>query len=178
MHFCLVNCNAASSVINQLIVAQLTCIAGKRCIINFQAVIICINICSIALALINRIFAAILHINNSTVSQLDIITINNSACQILNAYHTIDMIVNSITAAVGQISINIVQVNLACQNIRYAINSRCCAAYAIVYEFIIACKAVIKLNACLPAIAVLIISTLFRIDSNNTCILVILDCVL
>ena len=113
VHFCLLNGNTACSVINQLIVAQLTCIAGKRCIINLQAVIICINICSIALALINRIFAAILHINNSTVSQLDIITINNSACQILNAYHTIDMVVNSIAAAVGQISINIIQVNRA-----------------------------------------------------------------
>ena len=178
MHFCLVNFNAASSVINQLIVAQLVCIAGKLCIINLQAVSICASIRSIALALINRIFAAILHINNSTVSQLDIITVNNSVCQILNTYHAIDMIVNSIAATVGQISINIVQVNLACQNIRYAMNSRCCAAYAIVYEFIIACKAVVQLNASLPAIAALIIGTLFISDSNNTCILVILDCVL
>ena len=88
------------------------------------------------------------------------------------------MIINSITATVGQISINIVQVNLACQNIRYAMNSRCCAAYAIVYEFIIAYKAVIKLNACVPGIAALIIGTFFIPDSNNTCILVILDCVL
>ena len=178
MHFCLVNFNAASSVINQLIVAQLICIAGKRCIINLQAVSICASIRSIALALINRIFTAILHINNSTVSQLDIITINNSACQILNAYHAIDMVINSITAAVGQISINIVQVNLACQNIRYALNSRCCAAYAIILEFIIACKAVIKLNACVPSIAALIIGTFFISDSNNTCILAVLDCFL
>ena len=178
MHFCLVNFNAASSVINQLIVAQLTCIAGKRCIINLQAVIICINICSIALAPINRIFAAILHINNSTVSQLDIITINNSACQILNAYHAIDMVINSIAATVGQISINIVQVNLACQNIRYAMNCRCCIAYTIILEFIITYKAVIKLNACIPIVAALIIGTLFIPSSNNTCILAILDCIL
>ena len=178
MHCCLVNCNTACSVIYKLIVAQLIYIAGKRCMINLQAVIICASVRSIAPVLISRIAAAILHINDGTISQLDIITINNSICQILNAYHAIDMVINSIATAVGQISINIVQVNLACQNIRYAMNSRCCAAYAIVYEFIIACKAVIKLNACLPAIAVLIISTLFRIDSNNTCILVILDCVL
>ena len=178
MHFCLLNGNAASSIIYQLVVAQLSCIAGKRCIINFQAVIICINICSIALALINRIFAAILHINNSTVSQLDIITINNSACQILNAYHTIDMVVNSIAATVGQISINIVQVNRARQNIRYALNCRCCAAYTIIFEFIIAYKAVVQLNACLPFISSLIIGTLFRIDSNNACILAVLDCFL
>ena len=178
MHFCLVNFNAASSVINQLIVAQLICIAGKRCIINLQAVSICASIRSIALALINRIFAAILHINNSTVSQLDIITINNSACQILNAYHTIDMVVNSIATAVGQISINIVQVNLARQNIRYAMNCRCCTAYTIILEFIITYKAVIKLNACIPIVAALIIGTLFIPSSNNTCILAILDCIL
>ena len=178
MHFCLLNCNAASSVINQLIVAQLICIAGKLCIINLQAVSICTSIRSIALALINRIFAAILHLNNSTVSQLDIITINNSACQILNAYHAIDMVINSITAAVGQICIDVIQVNLARQNIRYAMNSRCCAAYTIVYEFIIAYKAVIKLNACLPFISSLIFGTLFIPDSNNACILAVLDCIL
>ena len=179
VHFCLVNCNAACSVINQLIVAQLICIAGKRCIINLQAVIICTSIRSIALALISRIVAAILHINNSTSSQLDIITINNSVCQILNAYHAIDMLINSITAAVGQISINIIQVNLTRQNIRYAMNSRCGAAFTIiVYEFIIAFKAVIKLNACLPIIGSLIIGTLFIPDSNNACILAVLDCIL
>ncbi len=177
-HFCLINFNAASSVINQLIVAQLICIAYQRCIINLQAVIICASIRSIAPALVNRIVAAILHLNNSTVSQLDIITINNSVCQILNAYHAIDMIVNSIISTVGQISINIIQVNLACQNFRYAMNSRCSTAYAIIFEFIIAYKAVIKLNACLPSIAALIIGTFFIPDSNNTCILVILDCVL
>ena len=178
MHFCLVNFNAASSVINQLIVAQLICIAGKRCIINFQAVIICISIRSIALALINRIFAAILHVNNSTVSQLDIITINNSACQILNAYHAIDMVINSIITTVGQISIDIVQVNLACQNIRYATDSSCGATYAIIFEFIIAYKAIVQLNACLPAISSLILSTLFIPNSSNTCILAVLDFVL
>ena len=179
MHFCLVNFNAASSVINQLIVAQLICIAGKCCIINLQAVIICASVRSIAPALISRIAAAILHINNSTVSQLDIITINNSICQILNAYHAIDMIINSITATVGQISINIVQVNLACQNIRYAMNSRCGAAYTIILEFIITYKAVIKLNACMPFISSLIIGTLFIPSSNNnTFILAVLDCIL
>ena len=178
VHFCLANCNAASSLINQLIVAQPICIAGKRCIINFQAVSIRINIRSIAVTLINRITAAILHINNSTVSQLDILTINNSACQILNAYHAIDMIINSIAATVGQISINIVQVNLTRQNIRFATNSRCCATYAIVLEFIIACKAVVQLNACLPAISSLILGTLFIPNSSNTCILAVLDSIL
>ena len=178
VHFCLLNCNAASSLVNQLIVAQLICIAGKRCIINLQAVIICTSIRSIALALISRIVAAILHINNSTISQLDVITINNSACQILNAYHAIDMVINSILTTVGQISINIVQVNLARQNIRYAMNSRCSTAYAIIFEFIIAYKAVIKLNACLPLIGSLILSTLFIPNSNNTCIIAVLDCIL
>ena len=179
VHFCLVNCNAACSVINKLIVAQLIYIAGKHCIINLQAVIICASIRSITLSLISRIAAAILHINDGTVSQLDIITINNSICQILNAYHAIDMVINSITATVGQISINIVQGNLARQNIRYAMNCRCCIAYAIIYEFIIACKAVIKLNACLPLIGSLILSTLFIPSSNNnTFILAVLDCIL
>ena len=175
MHFCLANGNAACSVIYQLIVAQLVCIAGKLCIINFQAVSICASIRSIALALINRIFAAILHLYNSTISQLDVITINNSTFQILNAYHTIDMLINSVTAAVGQLSINIVQVNLARRNIRFAMNCRFFAAYAIVYEFIIACKAVIQLNARMPFISSLIIGTLFIPNSNNTFILAILD---
>ena len=178
VHFCRVNCNAASSVIYQLIVAQLICIAGKCCMINLQAVIICASVRSIAPALIFRISAAILHINDGTVSQLDIITINNSICQILNAYHAIDMVINSILTTIGQISINIVQVNLARQNIRYAMNCRCCIAYAIIYEFIIACKAVIKLNSCMPFISSLIIGTLFIHSSNNTFILAILDFIL
>ena len=177
MHCFLVNGNAACSVINKLIVAQLICIAGKRCIINLQAVIICISVRSIAPALISRIAAAILHINDGTVSQLDIITINNSICQILNAYHAIDMVINSILTAVGQLSINIIQVNLARQNIRFAMNCRCCAAYTIILEFIIACKAAIKLNACLPLIGSLILSTLFIPNSSNTCILFVLDCI-
>ena len=178
MHCFLVNGNAACSVINKLIVAQLICIAGKLCIINFQAVSICISVRSIAPALISRIAAAILHINDGTVSQLDIITINNSICQILNAYHAIDMVINSILTAVGQLSINIIQVNLARQNIRFAMNCRCCAAYTIILEFIIACKAAIKLNACLPIVGSLIIGTLFIPNSNNTCILAVLDCIL
>ena len=178
MHCCLVNGNAACSVINKLIVAQLICIASKLCIINFQAVSICISVRSIAPALISRIAAAILHINDGTVSQLDIITINNSICQILNAYHAIDMVINSILTAVGQLSINIIQVNLARQNIRFAMNCRCCAAYTIILEFIIACKAAIKLNACLPLIGSLILSTLFIPNSNNTCIIAVLDCIL
>ena len=81
-------------------------------------------------------------------------------------------------AAVFRAGINIVQVNLARQNIRYAMNSRCCAAYAIIYEFIIACEAAIKLNACLPLIVSLILSTLFIPNSNNTCIIAVLDCIL
>ena len=178
MHFCLANDNAACSVINKLIVAQLICIAGKRCIINLQAVIICASVRSIAPVLISRIAAAILHINDGTISQLDVITINNSICQILNAYHAIDMVINSITATVGQISINIIQVNLARQNLRYALNCRCCAAYTIILEFIIACKAAIKLNACIPIISSLILSTLFIPNSNNTFILDVLDYIL
>ena len=178
LHSCLINGNAASSVIYKLIVAQLICIAGKCCMINFQAVSICISVRSIAPALISRIAAAILHINDGTISQLDIITINNSICQILNAYHAIDMVINSITATVCQISINIIQVNLARQNLRYAMNCRCCAAYTIILEFIIACKAAIKLNACLPLIGSLIIGTFFIPNSNNTCILAVLDCIL
>ena len=146
--------------------------------INLQAVIICASVRSIAPVLISRIAAAILHINDGTVSQLDIITINNSICQILNAYHAIDMVINSILTAVGQLSINIIQVNLARQNIRFAMNCRCCAAFAIIYEFIIACKAAIKLNACLPLIGSLILSTLFIPNSNNTCIIAVLDCIL
>ena len=86
------------------------------------------------------------------------------------------MLINSVTAAVGQLSINIVQVNLARQNIRYAMNCRRCAALTIVYEFIIAYKAFIKLNACLPIIRSLIIGTFFRSDGNNACILAVLDC--
>ena len=178
VHFCRVNCNAACSVINKLIVAQLIFIAGKCCIINLQAVSICASVRSIAPALIFRIAAAILHINDGTVSQLDIITINNSICQILNAYHAIDMVINSILTAVGQLSINIIQVNLARQNIRFAMNCRCCAAYTIILEFITVFKAVIKLNACMPFISSLIIGTLFILNSNNTFILAILDCIL
>ena len=178
MHCFLVNGNAACSVINKLIVAQLICIAGKCCMINLQAVIICASIRSIAPVLISRIAAAILHINDGTISQLDIITINNSICQILNAYHAIDMVINSILTAVGQLSINIIQVNLARQNIRYAMNCRCCAAYTIILEFIIACKAVIQLNVCIPIVGSLIIGTLFIHNSNNTFILVILDFIL
>ena len=178
VHFCRVNCNAACSVIYQLIVAQLIFIAGKCCIINLQAVSICACVRSVAPALIFRIAAAILHINDGTVSQLDIITINNSICQILNAYHAIDMVINSILTTIGQISINIVQGNLARQNIRFAINSRLVSPYAIVYEFIIVFKAVIKLNACMPFIRSLIIGTLFILNSNNTFILAILDCIL
>ena len=45
-------------------------------------------------------------------------------------------------------------------------------------EFIIACKAVIQLNACVPGIASLIFSTLFIPDSNNTRILAVLDYIL
>ena len=178
VHCFRVNRNAACSVIYQLIVAQLICIAGKCCMINLQAVIICASIRSIAPVLISRIAAAILHINDGTISQLDIITINNSICQILNAYHAIDMVINSILTAVGQISINIIQVNLARQNIRYAMNCRCCAAYTIILEFIIACKAVIQLNVCIPIVGSLIIGTLFIHNSNNTFILVILDFIL
>ena len=57
-------------------------------------------------------------------------------------------------------------------------NCRFFAAYTIILEFIIACKAVIQLNACIPIISSLIIGTLFRIDSNNTFILTVLDCIL
>ena len=54
---CLFNGNAACSVINKLIVAQLIYIAGKRCIINLQAVIICASIRSVAVALVGCILS-------------------------------------------------------------------------------------------------------------------------
>ena len=57
-------------------------------------------------------------------------------------------------------------------------NCRSCTAYTIILEFIITCKAVIQLNACLPIVGSLIIGTLFIPNSNNTCILAVLYCIL
>ena len=168
---CLLDRDNACSVINKLIVAQLIYIAGKRCIINLQAVIICAGIRSVAPALISRILSVSFIAYACTVFQAYFIAVDDAV--ILQAY--IAICFQTFLATVGQISINIIQVNLARQNIRYAMNCRCCIAYAIIYEFIIACKAVIQLNACIPIVAALILSTLFIPNSNNTFILAILD---
>ena len=174
LHFCLFNGNAASSVIYQLIVTQLICIAGKCCIINFQAVSICISISSVAPALFSRILSVSFIAYACAILQSYLIAVDDAV--LLQTY--IAVCFQAFLAAVFRAGINIVQVNLARQNIRFAMNCRCYAAFAIIYEFIIACKAVIKLNACLPIISSLIIGTLFRIDSNNTFILTVLDCIL
>ena len=174
MHFCLANGNAASSFINKLIVAQLICIAGKRCMINLQAVIICASVRSVAPALIIRILSVSFIAYACAVLQAYLIAVDDAV--ILQTY--IAVCFQAFLAAVFRAGINIVQVNLARQNIRYAMNCRRCAAHTIVLEFIIACKAIIKLNACLPSILSLIIGTLFNPNSNNTFIIVVLDFVL
>ena len=170
MHCCLVNCNTACSVINKLIVAQLIYIAGKRCIINLQAVIICASIRSVAPALVSSIRSVSFIPYACAILQAYLIAVDDAV--LLQTY--IAVCFQSFLAAVFRAGINIVQVNLARQNIRFAMNCRCCAAYTIILEFIITCKAFIKLNACLPSIATLIISTLFIPNSNNACILGIL----
>ena len=174
VHFCLFNGNAASSVIYQLIVAQLICIAGKCCIINFQAISICISVRSVAPALVSRILSVSFIAYACAILQAYLIAVDNAV--LLQAY--IAVCFQAFLAAVFRAGINIVQVNLARQNIRYAMNCRSCTAYTIIFEFIITCKAVIQLNACLPIVGSLIIGTLFIPNSNNTCILVILDFIL
>ena len=174
VHCFRVNGNAASSVIYKLIVAQLICIAGKLCIINFQAVSICTSVRSAAPALVIRILSVSFIAYACAVLQAYLIAVDDAV--LLQTY--IAVCFQTFLAAVGRAGVDVVQVNLARQNIRYALNCRCCAAYTIIFEFIIVCKAVIQLNACIPAIATIIISTLFRIDSNNTFILTVLDCML
>ena len=173
MHFCLANGNAACSFIYQLVVAQLIFIAGKRCIINLQAVIICAGIRSVAVALVSRILSVSFIAYACAILQAYLIAVDDAV--LLQAY--IAVCFQAFLAAVFRAGINIVQVNLARQNIRYAMNYRCCIAYTIILEFIITYKAVIKLNACIPIVAALIIGTLFIPSSNNTCILAILDCI-
>ena len=170
VHCFRVNRNAACSFINQLIVAQLICIAGKRCIINLQAVIICTSVRSVAPALVISILSVSFIAYACAILQAYLIAVDDAVR--LQTY--IAVCFQAFLAAVFRAGINIVQVNLARQNIRYALNCRFFAAYTIILEFIIACKAVIQLNACMPFISSLIIGTLFRIDSNNTFILGIL----
>ena len=166
--------NIACSVINKLIVAQLIYIAGKRCIINLQAVIICAGIRSVAVALVGCILSVSFIAYACAILQAYLIAVDDAV--LLQAY--IAVCFQAFLATVFRAGINIIQVNLARQNLRYAMNCRCCAAFAIIYEFIIACKAAIKLNACLPLIGSLILSTLFIPNSNNTCIIAVLDCIL
>ena len=174
VHFCLFNGNAASSVIYKLIVAQLICIAGKCCIINFQAISICISVRSVAPALVSRILSVSFIAYACAILQAYLIAVGDAV--LLQAY--IAVCFQAFLATVFRAGVDVVQVNLARQNIRFAMNCRCCAAYTIILEFIIACKAAIKLNACLPLIGSLILSTLFIPNSNNTCIIAVLDCIL
>ena len=171
---CLLDRDNACSVINKLIVAQLIFIAGKRCIINLQAVIICAGIRSVAVALVGCILSVSFVAYACAILQAYLIAVDDAV--LLQTY--IAVCFQAFLATVFRAGINIIQVNLARQNIRYAMNCRCCTAYTIILEFIITYKAVIKLNACLPIVGSLIISTLFIPNSNNTCILVILDFIL
>ena len=172
MHFCLANDNAASSFINKLIVAKLIAYQLRTCYNHVLFVFTCVR--SVAPALVSRILSVSFVAYACTVLQAYLIAVDDAV--ILQAH--IAICFHSILTAVGQLSINIIQVNLARQNIRFAMNCRCCAAYTIILEFIIACKAAIKLNACLPLIGSLILSTLFIPNSNNTCIIAVLDCIL
>ena len=173
MHFCLANDNAASSFINKLIVAKLIAYQLRTCYNHVLFVFTCVR--SVAPALVSRILSVSFIAYACAILQAYLIAVDDAV--LLQAY--IAICFQAFLAAVFRAGINIVQVNLARQNIRYAMNSRCGAAFAIiVYEFIIACKAVIKLNACLPIIGSLIIGTLFIPNSNNTCILAVLDCLL
>ena len=172
MHFCLANDNAASSFINKLIVAKLIAYQLRTCYNHVLFVFTCVR--SVAPALVSRILSVSFIAYACAILQAYLIAVDDAV--LLQAY--IAICFQAFLTAVGQLSINIVQVNLARQNIRYAMNCRCCAAYAIVYEFIIVFKAVIQLNACLPLIGSLIISTLFIPNSNNTCIIAVLDFIL
>ena len=172
MHFCLANGNDASSVINKLIVAKLIAYQLRTCYNHVLFVFACVR--SVAPALVSRILSVSFIAYACAVLQAYLIAVDDAV--LLQTY--IAVCFQAFLAAVFRASINIVQVNLARQNIRNAMNCRRCAAHTIVLEFIIACKAIIKLNACLPSILSLIIGTLFNPNSNNTFIIVVLDFVL
>ena len=108
VHFCLFNGNAASSVIYQLIVAQLICIAGKCCIINFQAVSICISIRSVAVALVGCILSVSFVAYACAVLQAYLIAVDDAV--ILQAH--IAICFQTFLAAVGRAGVDVVQVNL------------------------------------------------------------------
>ena len=105
---CLFNGNAACSVINKLIVAQLIYIAGKRCIINLQAVIICASVRSVAPALVIRILSASFIAYACTVLQAYFIAVDDAV--LLQAY--IAICFQTFLAAVGRAGVDVVQVNL------------------------------------------------------------------
>ena len=172
MHFCLANDNAASSFINKLIVAKLIAYQLRTCYNHVLFVFASVR--SVAPVLVSRILSVNFITYACTVLQAYFIAVDDAV--LLQAH--IAVCFQAFLATVFCAGINIVQVNLARQNIRYAMNCRCCIAYAIIYEFIIACKAVIKLNSCMPFISSLIIGTLFIHSSNNTFILAILDFIL
>ena len=169
VHFCLANCNDASSIIYQLIVAKLIAYQLRTCYSHIPPVLACVR--SVSPALVSRILSVSFIAYACAILQAYLIAVDDAV--LLQAY--IAVCFQAFLAAVFRAGINIVQVNLARRNIRFAMNCRFFAAYAIVYEFIIACKAVIQLNACMPFISSLIIGTLFIPNSNNT---FILDCIL
>ena len=105
---CLFNGNAACSVINKLIVAQLIYIAGKRCIINLQAVIICASVRSVAPALVIRILSVSFVAYACTVFQAYFIAVDDAV--LLQAY--IAVCFQTFLAAVGRAGVDVVQVNL------------------------------------------------------------------
>ena len=172
MHFCLANDNAASSFINKLIVAKLIAYQLRTCYNHVLFVFTCVR--SVAPALVSRILSVSFIAYACAILQAYLIAVDDAV--LLQAY--IAICFQAFLAAVFRAGINIVQVNLARQNIRYAMNCRSCIAYTIILEFIITYKAVIKLNACIPIILSLIIGTLFIPNSNNACILAILDFIL
>ena len=100
--------NIACSVINKLIVAQLIFIAGKRCIINLQAVIICAGIRSVAVALVGCILSVSFVAYACAVLQAYLIAVDDAV--ILQAY--IAICFQTFLAAVGRAGVDVVQVNL------------------------------------------------------------------
>ena len=172
MHFCLANDNDASSFINKLIVATLIAYQLRTCYNHVLFVFACVR--SVAPVLISRILSVSFIAYACAVLQAYLIAVDDAV--ILQAYIAVRF--QTFLAAVGRAGVDVVQVNLARQNIRFAINSRSVTPYAIVYEFIIVFKAVIQLNACIPLVVSLIIGTLFILNSNNTFILAILDFIL
>ena len=162
----------ACSVIYQLIVAKLIAYQLRTCYNHVLFVFACIS--SVAPALVSSILSVSFIAYACAILQAYLIAVDDAV--LLQTY--IAVCFQAFLATVFRAGINIIQVNLARQNIRYAMNCRCCTAYTIILEFIITYKAVIKLNACLPIVGSLIISTLFIPNSNNTCILVILDFIL